>query len=280
MKTASQSALTAAAARAAHLHVDRPPWIFADTLAEALLGDQAEPLIAYHRRHGDHLVLAGARAQVLVRSQVTESILRSAQAHGTTQYAILGAGLDTYAYREAAPGCTVFEVDHPSSQQDKRERLAAAEISPTSDVVYAPVNFEARSLRDGLSRAGFDTRRPAVVSWLGVSMYLTRSAVTDTLTELGTLAPGTELVFDYMLPATERNETGNTYVEMVAPNSAANGERRLTFLAPDELTAMLGAVGFTRTSHYSQADAIGAELWNRTDPLKPTRLSMIAHAVL
>jgi hypothetical protein len=57
----SLTALTAAAARAAHLIVDEEPRIFADTLAEAMLGERAEELIAYHRAHGTHAILAGAR---------------------------------------------------------------------------------------------------------------------------------------------------------------------------------------------------------------------------
>lgn len=60
----SQTALLAAAARAAHLTVDAEPRIFADTLAATLLGGDADTYLAYHRAHGDHLVLAGARAQV------------------------------------------------------------------------------------------------------------------------------------------------------------------------------------------------------------------------
>ena len=126
----SRSALTAAAARAAHLIVDGQPTIFADTLAAALLGDRAEELIGYHRLHGTHPVLVGARVQVTCRSRYAEDALARAIGAGVTQYVILGAGLDSFAYRGGllAGRVRVFEVDHPASQEVKRAALAAAGI--------------------------------------------------------------------------------------------------------------------------------------------------------
>ena len=115
----SRTALTAAAARAAHLLVDREPLIFVDSLAQALLGARADELIAYHQRFGSHPVLAGARGEALCRSRFTERLLAES---ALPQYLILGAGLDTYAYRNDS-GAAVFEVDHPASQSwNLRER--------------------------------------------------------------------------------------------------------------------------------------------------------------
>ena len=113
----SFTALTAAAARAAHLIVDQEPWIFADGLAAQLLGEQAEELISYHKLHGTHPVLAGARVQVTCRSRYTEDALSRAVSRGVGQYVILGAGLDSFAYRAGLAGrVRVFEVDHPATQ--------------------------------------------------------------------------------------------------------------------------------------------------------------------
>src|SRR4051812_31075022 len=125
----SRSALMAAAARAAHLLVDSPPVIFADTLAYAMLGPRAEELLSYHRNHGSHLVLAGARAAVLTRSRYTED-----RVAGFPQYVVLGAGLDTYAAR--TPGRRVFEVDHPDTQSWKRA------VGVPSTAVHVPVDLE------------------------------------------------------------------------------------------------------------------------------------------
>src|SRR6201994_3932513 len=110
----SNTALTAAAARAAHLIVDDEPRIFADPLAARLLGDQADELIRYHTLHGTHPVLSGARVQVACRSRYTEDALARAVGTGVLQYVIVGAGLDSFAYRSALAGrVRVFEVDHP-----------------------------------------------------------------------------------------------------------------------------------------------------------------------
>ena len=121
MKTDGQpsfTALTAAAARAAHLIVDSGPPIFADTLAEAMLGERAGELIGFHRAHGTHPVLACARAQVACRSRYAEDRLADGVRRGIGQYVLLGAGLDSFGYRSPLAGrVRVFEVDHPATQE-------------------------------------------------------------------------------------------------------------------------------------------------------------------
>jgi methyltransferase (TIGR00027 family) len=272
----SQSALTAAAARAAHLVVDSPPYIFADTLAAALLGDKADELIAYHRLYGEHLVLAEARAQVVVRARVAEDALA---ASGVKQYVVLGAGLDSYAYRRLGP-VRVFEVDHPASQAYKREWLRRAAIEPDPDVIYVPLDLETGSLVAKLSDAGFDTGAPTVVSWLGVTMYLTRDAVVATHRQISGLPAGSQLVFDYMLPAGQRDADGQAYVDAVGAHTAEQGELWRTFLDPDEASALLAQCGFKVSTHASLREAVPEALWQRTDSLRAGGLSMIAHARL
>jgi methyltransferase (TIGR00027 family) len=272
----SQTALTAAAARAAHLIVDRQPYVFVDHLAEPMLGDRAEELIAYHREHGDHLVLAGARAQVVTRARVAERELARA---ATDQYVILGAGLDSFAHRSPlAESVHVFEVDHPATQAAKRERLATLRLEPRGTVSYVPVDFERDELIGALRTAGLDRDRPATVSWLGVSMYLTRDAIGHTLDELRALAPGSDLVLDYMLPAGLRDEAGQTYVDLVAPAAADRGEPWHSFFAPDEMARELDARGFGDVASFGQREALDPGLWTRADALRPARLSMIARA--
>jgi methyltransferase (TIGR00027 family) len=123
----SQTALTAVAARAAHLVVDGSPKIFTDSLAAALLLDRADELLAYHRTHGGHPVLSGARTQVVTRSRYTEDRLAESVQRGAGQYVILGAGLDSFAYRSAlAARVRVFEVDHPATQAWKRWAVSRA----------------------------------------------------------------------------------------------------------------------------------------------------------
>src|SRR5215469_9627471 len=138
----SFTALAAAAARAAHLVVDREPVIFADTLAAPLLGERADELLSYHTRHGMHPVLAGARTQAACRSRYTEDAVARAASRGVTQYVILGAGLDSFAYRgagdTAARQMRVFEVDHPVTQGWKRQALTAANVAVPDSVAFVP----------------------------------------------------------------------------------------------------------------------------------------------
>jgi methyltransferase (TIGR00027 family) len=267
----SRTALMAAAARAAHPIVDRPPFVFEDTLAAALLGDRADELIDYHRRHGGHPILRHVRAQATVRARFTEDLLA---ASGADQYVILGAGLDSYAHRVTAPGRRVFELDRPSTQDWKRARAAALPV--LTPVTYVPIDFEADSVTASLRAAGFDPSRPAVVGWLGVTMYLTRDAVAATLADLGSLAPGSSVVFDHMLPEGARDADGQSYVEQVAP--ATPGEPWLTFLDLDDAAALARAAGFPLVDGFAARDAVPPGLWRRDDSLVPSGLAVLTRA--
>jgi len=270
----SLTAFTAAAARAAHLIVDDDPPIFADTLAEAMLGERAGELIGFHRAHGTHPILAGARAQVTCRSRYTEDSLADGIRRGIGQYVMLGAGLDSFARRSRlASQIRVFEIDHPATQEWKRR------IAPVPDnVSFVPVDFARDSLRDRLRQAGFDFAVPAFVSWLGTTMYLEESAIGQTLAVTGGFAPGSEIVVDYMLPAGLRDAAGDSYAEQVGQASAEWGEPWLSLFAPDEAAALLRRHGFGPVRDVGQRDMVPPPLWERTDSLRPAGLSRIAHA--
>jgi methyltransferase (TIGR00027 family) len=276
----SRTALLAAAARAAHLIVDHPPFIFEDTAAAALLGDHADELIRYHREHGSHPVLSTARAQVICRSRYTEDRIAEAAARGVSQYVLLGAGLDTFGIRSAlGQTLRVFEVDHPATQDWKLQALAAARIRVPPHVTFVPADLGVGSVIAALQGAGFDLTTPAVVSWLGVTMYLDVSAISATLAALWACAPGTELIVDHMLPASLRDQTADDYVSQVSQAAADGGEPWRSFLSPEQVDAMLGEHGFAVLEHVRQRDAVPGRLWDRSDPLRPTDLSMITRAV-
>jgi methyltransferase (TIGR00027 family) len=275
----SLTALTAAAARAAHLIVDGKPVIFADTLAEAMLGERAEEFIAYHRAHGTHPVLAGARTQVTCRSRYAEDSLARGIGRGIGQYVLLGAGLDSFAYRSPLAGrVRVFEIDHPATQEHKR-RARSVGAAPDG-VTFVPVDFTRDSLADALGRAGFDAARPAFVSWLGVTMYLESSAIEATVSVLGGFAPGSEIVVDYMLPAGLRDAAGQAYADLVGQVAAERGEPWLSAFAPEAMAALLARHGFGPARDVGQRDMIPAAAWDRSDALHPAELSHIAHAAI
>ncbi len=277
----SWTALTAAAARAAHLIVDDEPRIFADPLAARLLGDRAGELTGYHTQHGTHPVLSGARVQVTCRSRYTEDALARAAGAGVTQYVILGAGLDSFGYRGGlAARVRVVEVDHPASQQAKRAALAAAAIPVPGNVAFVPADLAADSLRQCLAGAGFDAAAPAVFSWLGVTMYLTADAVAATMTAVAGYAPGSELIADYMLPEGERDEAGALYGELVAQASAERGEPWRSFFTPPEIAELARKSGLGAARSVRQRDTVPAHLWQRADSLRPAELAVLFHGTV
>ncbi|MFE3256404.1 class I SAM-dependent methyltransferase [Nocardia sp. NPDC059091] len=271
----SRTAMMAAAGRAAHLIVDRPPHLFQDTVAETLLGERAAELISYHRESGDHPVLSGTRSQVSARSHYTEARLAAGEFE---QYVILGAGLDTFAYRSPLAGrVAVYEVDHPATQAWKRELLAAAGIG-VATVEFVGVDFERDDLAAESTAHGFDPNRPALVSWLGVTMYLTESAIGATLDTLSGWAPGTELVMEYALLPELRDESGRVFAEFALAATAEQGEPLLSFFSPEAVTALLDRHGFTVSEHISQHTAVDAALWQRADGLHPVDFCRLVRA--
>ncbi|MFL6298618.1 MAG: class I SAM-dependent methyltransferase, partial [Actinomycetes bacterium] len=163
---------------------------FRDPVAADLIGEPGAEMVGYHRRSGDHIVLAGTRTQVTVRSRWTERRLAELADGGLDQYVILGAGLDSFAYRSPlVDRMRVFEVDHPATQRWKRDLLAAASSTPPDGLTFVGVDLETDPLPDRLAAEGFDLSRPALVSWLGVSMYLTADAVAATLTRSAAWPP-------------------------------------------------------------------------------------------
>ncbi len=270
------TAYAAAAARAAHLEVDAPPSLLDDSLAARLLGDAGAGFLGYQRAYPAEPVLATARLGTLARSRVAEDLLA---ASASRQYVVLGAGLDTSSLRVAAPsGRTAFEVDLPGAGVAKRAALAAAGI-PVPDAV----RFVAADLRDpewpaALLDAGLDPTRPAFVACLGVTMYLTADDVRGLALGVASLAPGSELVLDHVLPAGCRDEGGEVYARGVAAVAAQSGEPWRFEAAPDEMAALLEGVGLAVVRVGDLADAVAHLLAGRTDALRPVRIAGLAHA--
>src|SRR3569833_2473723 len=176
-RSASMTARGVAMLRAAHQLIDAPPPILDDPVIVRLLGPDAEARIRSEVERAQSAPARGIRSHVKLHSRYTEDRLHAAVGRGVDQYVLLGAGLDTFAYRQPhwARSLTIIEVDHPSSQADKRRLLATAGVDVPSNVRYADVDFEHETLADGLRRAGVDFQRPTFFSWLGVTMSLTRA---------------------------------------------------------------------------------------------------------
>src|ERR1035437_5423624 len=189
---ASKTALRVAIRRAAHQITDDPR-ILNDPIALPLLG----PGFARDLERASHKVARDFRAFMAARSRYVEDRLAEAVGAGVTQYEVLGAGLDTFAYRHPFPSLRVFEVDFPATQEGKRSMLHEAGIALPQNLTFVPLDFEHKALADGLAGAGWDHHKRAFFGWLGVVPYLTLDAFRATLDAIAQLPAGTAVSFDH-----------------------------------------------------------------------------------
>lgn len=272
---ASKTALRVAIRRAAHVLADPPP-VLNDPIAVQLIG----PGFARDLDRAMEKVARDFRAFMAARSRFVEDRLAEAVAQGVTQYVVLGAGLDTFAYRNPFPSLRVFEVDFPATQQWKRGLLADAQISVPDSVTFVPLDFEHQALSAGLAEAGFDHCRPAYFGWLGVVPYLTMEAFIATLGDVVRLPEGTAVSFDYAFPPDTLTPGRRAIFDRLAERVSAAGEPFRLFFLPDALERELRALGFRRVEQTS-ADRLN-ELYfhDRSDGLKlsPAGMGTLATA--
>jgi methyltransferase (TIGR00027 family) len=257
--------------RAAHQILDDPK-VFEHSLALRILGpeDQAE----LRRNLGDYEAprLRPLRAFLAARSRYAEDALSEAYARGVRQYLVLGAGLDTFAYRSERSSLRVFEVDHPATQAWKRERLAAAGIAIPPFLTFAPIDFEREKLPAALERAAFDATAPAYISWLGVTIYLTRTAVMETIAFVAARPVGTEMVFDFSTPAAAQSA--------LAARVAAADEPWVTFFEPGDLARELTEMGFRRVDVLGPREINARYFAQRSDSLSVGPVGHLMHLVV
>lgn len=261
----SRTAILTAVARAL-CGEDPGPAVFVDDLAMRLAGDEGRRLLQRLRREIPRRHLGAFIRWVCIRSRFTEDLVEDAIARGVGQYVILGAGLDSFAHRrgELVDRLRVFEVDHPASQSWKRSRLGVLGVKAPANLVFAPVDFEHQTLREGLSDAGFEFRRPALVSWIGVTMYLTLDAIGSTLTTVAQSAPGTRIVLTYNRPPDSLDPFSREVTGALAAIAAEMGEPFLSLFRPDEIEELLRTHGFADIVHFGSQEARAA--YFKADP--------------
>jgi methyltransferase (TIGR00027 family) len=252
--------------RALHVEVDAPPHVLVDEVGLRL----AAPDDGWRRRPDmDPETTRGMRASIVARARFVEDLIAERRA---PQYAIFGAGLDTFAQRHPDAGIRVFEIDQPGTQAWKRRRLDELGLPPPGWLQLVAVDFEAGDpWWPRLVAAGFDPARPAVVSSTGVAMYLTRETNAATLRQLaGALAPGSTLAMTFMIPLELVGDPGERRVREFAERGArTSGTPFISFYAPDEILAAARAAGFRDAVHVS-ADELSARYFaDRSDGLRP-----------
>jgi methyltransferase (TIGR00027 family) len=259
----SRTAQRVAMRRATHQLIDEPR-VFDDPLAVKIAdresGPPADPQEPFSR---------GLRAFLAVRSRYAEDQLARAVERGVRQYVVLGAGLDTFAYRNPfqSAGLHVFEVDHPATQEWKRARLRDAGIAIPSEMTFVAVDFERQSLAAQLELAGFRHTALAFFSWLGVTPYLTRPAFDSTVEFIASLPAGSGVAFDFAVERSLLQPHQQLALDAMAARVARAGEPFRLFFDPAALANDLARIGFCEIDDLN-ADAINARYFSgRSDGL-------------
>ncbi|MGA8439659.1 MAG: class I SAM-dependent methyltransferase [Candidatus Sulfotelmatobacter sp.] len=261
----SRTAQRVAIRRAAHQLLDEPR-VLDDPLALLIIGSEtAEELRSNPKEH--HAFSRAFRAFMAARSRYAEDELARAVAQGVTQYGILGAGLDTFAYRNPHPGLRVFEIDHPATQAWKREQLQAAAIRIPPSLTFVPIDLEQQTLESGLHDCGFNTTTAAFFSWLGVTPYLTHAACLTTLSLIARMSAGSGVVFDFAVDPALLNPGQRQALEALAKRVAAAGEPFQLFFDPEKLQEELKSLGFHRTEFLQGKELNARYFKDRSDGL-------------
>jgi methyltransferase (TIGR00027 family) len=276
----SRTAWLVALRRAAHQIMDRPP-VFTDPLGLRILGKETAAELGRNPQYRAHRVSDRyLRAFLAARSRIAEDTLAELVSQGLRQYVILGAGLDTFAYRNPWPELRVWEVDHPATQGWKRERLAKGEITVPFPEPFVPVDFAHQDLEQALVAAGLDLGQPTFFSWLGVAPYLERPAIDSLLGFVARAsASGGGIVFDYFIPPHTQPLVVRLMLALRRWRLKKIGEPWRTYFDPAQLVAQLQDLGFRDVTDFTPALINERYFAGREDRLKVGSVGRVMRAV-
>lgn len=259
------TATLAAVGRAIHARSDSP--LVSDHLALGLAGDAGSALLAQLTSQLPEASLQAFGLAFAVRTRFLEDAVETAIAEGTGQYAIIGAGLDSFAYRrtDLSERLKVFELDRAESQVWKRRRLEEMGVAIPAAVSFVAVDVEADDPRERLGAAGFDFSAPAIVSAIALTQYLGQASIDRLLELVGSLARGTRLVITYVVPAAELSELAAAGLAWTMSQAAERGEPFVSLFRPDDLEELLRRSGFSHVDHVGPAELVDRYLAERRD---------------
>ena len=265
-KQGSRTAESSAAQRALHTLHGHDPKIFEDPFALELAGPSAKwifgprpaawllmrlypwilPMVAHH----------------LARARYVEELLDAMLSEGLEQYVLLGAGMDSFAFRrlDLTERLTVFEIDHPGTQAKKRSRLRKLGWPEPRHVRYVPVDFETQNLREEMMQGGLDDGKLTLVAWMGVAPYLTEESIANTLKDVAIVTPpGSEIVFDTLDGTAVTTGRDSVVGRRMFRAAKWMGEPMISGFDPPEISRILNEAGFEMVEVVSP-DAF-ARLW-------------------
>jgi len=269
---ASQTAVRVALQRAVHQVLDAEPRVLIDPIAVGLFPEATEVAIRADATRHLEPGWCRIRANFVLRSRHTEDCLSEAVKRGIEQYVILGAGLDTFAYRQPgwARDLRIVEVDQPASQAFKVQCLKAAGITVPENLNFLPVDFRAETLIEKLWTTPLSKSKPNFVSWIGVTQYLDSEAIGTTLRAVASWPGGSELVLEYIESDwTSLDTVARKAMEDAVARATAAGEPWLSRFSGNAMINLLRKSGFSEVRHLSLGDARDRYFRDRSDGLTP-----------
>ncbi len=254
--------------RALHVQVDAKPHILEDEIGLKLIA----PDDSWRQRLDMNVDFTKRmRASIVARARFIEDLIVEQSIQGISQYVILGAGLDTFAQRrtDISFSLQIYEIDQPDTMAWKQQRLIELGFGVPKYLHFVPVNFETSSWWEELLKAGFDTEKPAVVACTGVTVYLTKEAITSALNQIATLASGSKLAMTFSLPTELLDEEDKSVQEMAKKGTREAGTPLVSFFTPDEILTLANKAGFKEVKTISTKDMEQYYFTNRTDNLLP-----------
>lgn len=273
----SDTAMGATVIRAVHQLLDAKPLILEDPISQLFVGEDGVREILGNPERYSTPPAKGLRSHIVLRSRYAEDELRLASQWGITQFINLGAGYDTFAFRqpEWARGLKIIEMDHPATQAAKRDATERIRIRVPPNVAFLPLDLE----RSVLSLTGalpfLDPSLPAFIACLGVLAYLRPETVECVFRSVVKMPEGSRLLFAFA-----PNETQWSSESMsVAARTAAKGEPWLTRFDAGDLKARLMSIGFSAVVFLDPAQAAERYYRNRKDLPSP-RKARLCQAVV
>lgn len=260
--------------------------LFNDPVVGHLVGAPIEFLMRFGAMRNFTLkqteaVLAGLYGAQVCRTRYSDEVVLAALAQGIKQVVILGAGLDTRAYR--LPGIAqaqVFEVDLPTGQNAKKQKLQKHLGHLPANVTYLPIDFTQQTLESIFAGTGFERTQPTVFIWEGVTQYLAEGAVRQTLAFVGQAAPGSHLAFTYVLKSVIERRSNLAGADKMLERVAKNNAPWLFGLEPTDLRAYLQPLRLQLVADVGNADYQEKYLKPLQRQLAVTEVERVAQAVV
>jgi len=272
----SETALVAARLRAAHQVIDSAPRILDDPICVGLVPGSSEAELRAAAGLMATPFMQTLRTSFVLRSRIAEDALADAITTGASQYVLLGAGFDTFAYRPTSRlgrdphtrPLRIFELDHPATQAAKRRYLEAAGHSLPTNLVLCPADFEHEGFSEALNGTGFDPSATTFYSWLGVVPYLTIDAVKETLREIRALSKDHSIALSFVLPDHELSGIDAETVRISATAAKNRGEAWLSRFTRSEMDELLESLGYRSIQHHGPNEFAALLTDDRRDDLR------------